>query len=123
MGRFAYQEAGPQLLLQGFLQRIVNSGGRIEREYGLGRGRTDLLIFWPQAGTERRFVIECKVLRKSRERTIDEGLGQTAGYMDRCAADAGHLVVFDRDPDKRWQDKVFHRRETRDGFDIHVWGM
>ena len=123
MGRFAYQEAGPQLLLQAFLQRIVNSGGRIEREYGLGRGRTDLLIVWPQAGRARRFVIECKILRKGLERTIDEGLTQTAGYMDRCAADAGHLVVFDRDPDKRWQDKVFHRREIRDGVDIHVWGM
>ena len=123
MARFAYQEAGPQLLLQAFLQRIVNSGGRIEREYGLGRGRTDLLVVWPQGGRVRRFVIECKVLRKSRDRTIDEGLAQTAGYMDRCAADAGHLVVFDRDPDKRWQDRVFHRRETRDGFDIHVWGM
>ena len=123
MARFAYPEAGPQLLLQAFLQRIVNSGGRIEREYGLGRRRTDLLVVWPQGGRVGRFVIECKVLRKSRERTIDEGLAQTAGYMDRCAADAGHLVVFDRDPDKRWQDKVFHRRETRDGLDIDVWGM
>ncbi len=45
-------EAGPQLLLQAFLQRGVNSGGRIEREYGLGRGRTDLLIVWPQEGRE-----------------------------------------------------------------------
>lgn len=27
---------GPQLLLQEFLQKIVNSGGRIEREYSLG---------------------------------------------------------------------------------------
>ena len=34
--RFDYKEAGPQLLLQAFLQRIVNGGGRIEREYGLG---------------------------------------------------------------------------------------
>ena len=31
-----YKEAGPQLLLQAFLQRIVNGGGRVEREYGLG---------------------------------------------------------------------------------------
>ena len=45
--RFQYKEAGPQLLLQAFLQRILNGGGRIEREYGLGRLRTDLLIFWP----------------------------------------------------------------------------
>ncbi len=28
-----YHEAGPQLLLQAYLQRIVNGGGRIEREY------------------------------------------------------------------------------------------
>ena len=39
-----YHEAGPQLLLQAHLQRVVNGGGRIEREYALGRGRTDLLI-------------------------------------------------------------------------------
>ena len=39
-----YQEAGPQLLLQAHLQRVVNGGGVIEREYALGRGRTDLLI-------------------------------------------------------------------------------
>ena len=48
VARFDYAEAGPQLLLQAFLQRIVNGGGRIEREYGLSRGRTDLLIIWPQ---------------------------------------------------------------------------
>ena len=42
LGRFDYAEAGPQLLLQAFLQRVANGGGRIEREYGLGRGRTDL---------------------------------------------------------------------------------
>jgi len=45
--RYTYHEAGPQLLLQAFLQRIVNGGGRIAREYGLGRGRTDLLLQWP----------------------------------------------------------------------------
>ena len=36
--RLEYKEAGPQLLLQAFLQRIVSGGGRVEREYGLGRG-------------------------------------------------------------------------------------
>ena len=34
-------------------------------------------------------VIECKVLHKSLEQTIAEGLEQTAGYMDRCAAESG----------------------------------
>ena len=41
---FQYQEAGPQLLLQAFLQRVLNGGGRIGREYGLGRQRVDLFI-------------------------------------------------------------------------------
>ena len=47
MEKFDYKEAGPQLLLQAFLQRIVNGGGRVNREYGLGRRRTDLFVEWP----------------------------------------------------------------------------
>ena len=121
--RFAYREAGPQLLLQAFLQRIVNSGGRIEREYGLGKMRTDLLIVWPQGERTRKFVIECKVLRKSLEQTIAEGLNQTTEYMDRCAAEAGHLVIFDRRADRRWDDKVFHTRRALNSGEIDIWGM
>ena len=129
VARFDYAEAGPQLLLQAFLQRIVNGGGRIEREYGLGRGRTDLLITWPQRGRPEphaatRFVIECKVLRKSLERTVQEGLEQTARYMDRCAAQSGHLVIFDRTEGKRWEQKIFRREErTGERPPITVWGM
>ena len=73
-----YHEAGPQLLLQAHLQRVVNGGGRIEREYALGSGRTDLLIVWPQGGRERRWVVECKVRRGELERTIAEGAGTDA---------------------------------------------
>ena len=46
-----------------------------------------------------KFVIECKVLHKSLDRTIRDirdGLEQTAAYVDRCAAEVGHLVIFDR---------------------------
>ena len=78
--RFQYKEAGPQLLLQAFLQRIVNSGGRIEREYGLGRMRTDLLILWPGTPATpdpdqavQKAVIECKLLYKSLAQTVREG--------------------------------------------------
>ena len=120
-----YHEAGPQLLLQAYLQRIVNGGGRLEREYAVGRGRVDLLILWPQGGRTRRFAIECKVLHKNPERTIEEGLAQTRGYMDRCGAESGHLIVFDRAPDRTWKEKIF-RRETpagTGGAPVTVWGM
>ena len=128
VARFDYAEAGPQLLLQAFLQRIVNGGGRIEREYGLGRGRTDLLIIWPQPGRApqdaTRVVIECKVLHTSLERTVREGVEQTARYMDRCGARSGHLVVFDRTEGRRWEDKIFRREErSREQTTVIVWGM
>ena len=122
--RFQYKEAGPKLLLQAFLQRIVNSGGRIEREYGLGRGRTDLLVIWPRGSRTQRHVIECKVLHKGLERTLADGVEQTAGYMDRCGAEAGHLIVFDRRDDRSWDEKLFRLdRTAADGAEIAVWGM
>ena len=117
-----YTEAGPQLLLQAFLQRVINGGGRVTREYALGRGRTDLLVTWPTASRRQRFVIECKILRGNLETLIGKGLAQTAEYMDRVAADEGHLVLFDRDK-KLWKDKVFRRSETFNGAPIEIWGM
>jgi hypothetical protein len=138
--RFQYKEAGPQLLLQAFLQRIINSGGRIEREYGLGRQRVDLLVLWPleteeaavQAGRAawtrwqgpvQKVVVELKVLHKSLEQTIAKGLDQTRTYMDTCGTTDGHLVIFNRDPDIPWEDKIFHRTEICRGIPVQIWGM
>ncbi len=118
-----YHEAGRQLLLQAHLQRIVNGGGRIEREYALGRGRTDLLIVWPRGGRERRFVVELKVRRGELERTVAEGMRQTRAYVDRCEAEAGHLIVFDRAPERSWEEKIFRRAPSGDGAPVTVWGM
>ena len=109
----AYREAAPQLILQSYLQRVVNSGGRIEREYGLGRGRTDLLVLWPREAGQpsdlwERFVVECKVLRdtdrKSLASVVECGVKQTLGYMAQCGAEEGHLVVVDRRTGKRRRD-------------------
>ena len=88
-----------------------------------------LLIVWPRGGGAvpdaviDRFVIECKVVHKGLERTIDEGVKQTAGYVDRCTASTGHLVVFDRRPGRSWDEKTFRREVDRDGRTIAVWGM
>ena len=119
--RFAYQEAGPQLLLQAFLQRLVNGGGRVEREYGLGRGRTDLLVFWRTPGGVQKIVLELKILRHSRERTLAEGLEQTWQYLDRVGEGSGHLVIFDRSA-RPWAEKIYRQEETWRGRRITVWG-
>ena len=127
---FNYGEAGLQLVLQAWLQKVVNGGGRIEREYGLGRGRTDLLILWPLGASHdpremAKHVIECKVLRQGRglDSTIQEGLRQTAGYMDRCGADSGHLVIFDQRLNKTWQERIFRRDSDSGEKAITIWGM
>ena len=123
--RFAYEEAWPQLLLQAYLQRVVNGGGRIEREYALGSGRVDLLVVWPLTDRVQEFVLECKVVREhdALERVIAEGVEQTARYVDRCAAEAGHLVVIDRRESRTWEEKVFHMRRGGGAVPVHVWGM
>ena len=92
--QFQYREAAPQLLPQAFCQRIVDSRGRVEREYGPGRERVDLLLLlWPQGERRRKFVVECKLLRDGLP-TLRKGLEQMAGSMDPRGAGAGHLVAF-----------------------------
>jgi AAA-like domain len=123
--RFGYKEAGPQLLLQAFLQRIVNGDGRIEREYGFGRGRTDLLILWPygKTGAVQKVVLELKIRRGLLEPVQEKGLAQTWFYLDRSQADEGHLLIFDRDPGRSWEEKIFKKREMHNGVVITVWGL
>ncbi|MEN9472840.1 MAG: hypothetical protein RLZZ495_929 [Pseudomonadota bacterium] len=112
---FTFREAGPQLLMQAFLQRIVNGGGRISREYGLGLKRTDLLIEWPMdeqqgfSGPVQRIVIELKLLKQGKRlETVErEGLIQTAGYAQQCGVDEAHLVIFDRRPSSPWEDRIW----------------
>ena len=127
--RFDYKESGPQLLLQAFLQRVVNGGGYIDREYGLGRGRTDLLITKPlteqYGGPFQRIVMELKIFRSNLEETVRKGLEQTVEYMDRCGGtiNEGHFILFDRRPGIPWDEKIWHRTETFGGRTIEVWGM
>lgn len=127
--RFDYKESGPQLLLQAFLQRVVNGGGYIDREYGLGRGRTDLLITKPlteqYGGPFQRIVMELKIFRSNLEETIRKGLEQTVEYMDRCGGtiNEGHFILFDRRSGIPWDEKIWHRTETFGGRTIEVWGM
>ena len=125
---FDYQEAGPQLLLQAFLQRIVNGGGRIDREYGLGRKRTDLYIQWPldeaqgYYGPVQRIVLELKIQRGSLQPLLQTGLAQTVEYTKRCGADEAHLLIFDRRPHIAWEEKIWRQEASHDGMTVNVWG-
>ena len=112
-----YKESGPHLIFFAFLQRIINGGGSIHREYALGRGRVDLLILWKN----QRIVIELKLW--TGEKALAKGLEQTAKYMITSNATEGHLVIFDRRPGRSWDEKVSHQAETVGDKTIDVWCM
>jgi len=97
----SYREVAPQLVLMGFLQRVVNGGGFIAREYGIGRGRIDLLVRWPYRGADgqrawQKEALELKVWRDKAKDPLAKGLTQLDGYLERMGLNAGVLVVFDR---------------------------
>jgi hypothetical protein len=123
-----YHEAGPQVLMQAFLQRIINGGGRITREYGLGRKRTDLLIEWPldpsqgMRGPLQRVVIELKIRHGALNTVSKDAVPQVVGYTRHVGADDTHLVIFDRNPKTPWDKKIWYRSEKYDGVCVGVWG-
>jgi hypothetical protein len=122
-GTFPYKESAMQLLLQAFLQRIINNGGYLFREYGLGRKRTDLLIQWPQQNPSQEIVIELKLRYGNTDRAIEKGLPQTWDYMQKCGATEGHLMIFDRRKTVDWDTRIFQLKESYKGRDIWVWGV
>ncbi|AGX86687.1 AAA-like domain-containing protein [Candidatus Symbiobacter mobilis] len=128
LDRYSYKEAGPQLLLQAFLQRVVNGGGRIAREYGLGMGRTDLFLQWPLTpqgfvGPLQRVVLELKVLHSTRQYTLEQGMAQIVRYGDQCGADEAHLLLFDRNPHVPWEQKLYRSEHHHAGRAVMAWGM
>jgi RecB family endonuclease NucS len=113
---FTYREAGPHLMLMAFLQRIVNGGGRIEREYGLGRGALDLMVFWKH----ERHVIEVK-LRRDTETEL-EALDQIARYLDHAGLGEGWLVMFDLRKELSWSEKLTVREVEHAGKQVRLVG-
>ena len=126
---FSFKEAGPQLLLQAFLQRIVNGGGRINREYGLGRKRTDLFIEWPvdeekgYFGEVQRIILELKLWKKgSLDSVLQIGIPQTVDYAQNIGANEAHLIIFDRRPNSPWDERIWRRDAPEYGYGFTIWG-
>jgi hypothetical protein len=113
---FGYREAGPHLMLMAFLQRIVNGGGRVEREYGLGRGALDLMIFW----RGERHAFEVKIRRDTE--TEAKALDQVTRYLDHAELDTGWLVLFDLRKEVAWADKLYVHEVEHAGKQIRVVG-
>lgn len=119
LGRFQYKEAGHQLLLMAFLQRIVNGGGRIEREMALGSGRTDLAVYWKN----EVYVIEMKLKRNAQ--ALPKGRTQLKRYLDTLGQQRGYLVLFELKPSTEvsWEDRIKWTLEEFEGKELVVVEM
>lgn len=113
---FQYRESGPHLMLMAFLQRVVNGGGRIEREYALGRGALDLVIEW--RGT--RHAIEVKLRRDTQ--TEERALDQVAAYLDSLGLAEGWLILFDLRSTQPWSERLWLRDVEHAGKHLHLVG-
>jgi len=114
--RFEYREAAPHLILMAFLQRVLNGGGRIDREYSSGRGRIDLCLNY--AG--RRYPVELKI--RYNDKVYEQGRNQLLRYMERLDCNQGWLVIFDRRITVPWNNKIFWKTEQVQGKTIHMVG-
>ena len=115
--RFLYKEAAPHLILMAFLQRVVNGGGQIIREMAAEKGRLDICVIYEG----QKYPIELKIWRG--EKSFSDGLTQTARYMDTFGVNEGWLALFDRRPDRSWDEKVYMQKENVNGKTITVVGL
>ena len=91
-----YTEIAPHIILLAFLQRLVNGGGTIMREYAIGTRRMDILVTYGQAPMTQRLAMELKVWREGRKDPTSQGLTQLDKYLSGLGLDTGWLVIFDQ---------------------------
>jgi hypothetical protein len=115
--RYQYVEAAPHLTLQAFLQRVVNSGGKVSREMASGAGRLDLYIQYKGFN----YPIELKI--RYGEKTYKEGQQELAKYMDKLGCSEGWLIVFDKRKRPSWDKKIFWQTHKLAGKTIHIVGV
>ncbi len=114
--KYQYKEAAPHLIIQAFLQRIINSGGEILREYAYGRKRIDLCVVFAQ----NKYPIELKI--HYGKKTITEGLEQLSEYMDGFGEKTGWLIIFDRRMTTTWNEKIYWKTKKYNNKIINVVG-
>jgi hypothetical protein len=114
--KYEYKEAAPHLILQAFLQRIINGGGTIIREYASGRERMDLCVVYKN----NKYPIELKI--KYSKSVVQDGIEQLGNYMTTLGEHTGWLVIFDRTNTKNWDEKIFWQTENIEDKTIHIVG-
>ena len=70
----------------------------------------------------QRVVLELKILYANLDKTITDGVRQVGGYARHCGATEAHLVIFNRNPDVSWEEKIWHEVRHDAALQVEVWG-
>ncbi|MCL2064273.1 MAG: ATP-binding protein [Candidatus Cloacimonetes bacterium] len=124
-----YQEAAPHLVFQAFLQRMLNGGGIINREYALGNRRTDIMIKRTYKKNDtyhtEKIVIELKVINNKQkyESIRDEAIMQTSDYAKICGVHEAQIIIFDRNETQKWTADEPNEYAEHDGVKLVIWKL
>ncbi|MDR1298599.1 MAG: hypothetical protein LBO05_14845 [Deltaproteobacteria bacterium] len=113
---FKYDEATYTFMLLAYMQRVVNNGGKVFRQFAEDRGAIDIVALYK----DHEYLVEVK-LKKSYF-SPSKSLEQLKGYMDTSDEKEGWLVIFDRDLKKSWDEKLTWETQEYKGKTIHIVG-
>jgi len=128
-----YQEACAQLVTNTFLHRIVNGGGEIHREYGIGRKSMDIYIKRPyfiETGNQRtlhiqKIVLELKTIKDDQnyDTILQKAMIQTTAYAKSVGVKEAEILIFNRGEKPRWTAIDPMEITEYDGVRLQIWKL
>jgi len=126
-----YKEAAAQIITLTFLQRIINGGGDIHREYAAGRKRMDIYVkrFYYKGKSKKlhiqKIVLEVKTISDNHnyDTIRQKALEQTSAYAKIVGVKEAEVLIFNRGEKPRWSATDPVELTEYDGVRLQIWKL
>jgi len=126
-----YKEAAAQIITLTFLQRIINGGGDIHREYAAGRKRMDIYVkrFYYKGKNKKlhiqKIVLEVKTISDNHnyDTIRQKALEQTSAYAKIVGVKEAEILIFNRGEKPRWSATDPVELTEYDGVKLQIWKL
>jgi len=126
-----YKEAAAQIITLTFLQRIINGGGDIHREYAAGRKRMDIYVkrFYYKGKSKKlhiqKIVLEVKTISDNHnyDTIRQKALEQTSAYAKIVGVKEAEILIFNRGEKERWSAIDPVELTEYDGVRLQIWKL